>query len=226
MRVAAIVPSAGTGARLKSRIQKPYIKLGDKAILARTLIVLSRNKNITEILVAVEKGKLNKARREIIERHNIKKIRLVAGGKERSDSVYNALKAVSKGIDYILIHDGIRPFVTGGLIGTLLKEAARHRAAVAAVPVKSTLKFVEGDRFIKYTPPREYFWEAQTPQVFKRDLIEKAYRIARKKKTKATDDSMLVEKIGIKPKIVMGSYSNIKITTREDLELAKILIKK
>ncbi len=226
MNIAAIVLAAGIGARLKSRIQKPYITLGGKPILARVLITLSRNKNITEILVSVGKDKLNKARKEIVEKYNIKKVRLVAGGKLRSDSVYNALKAVSGDIDYVLIHDGIRPFITDGLIETLLKEVIRFKAVVTAVPVKPTLKFSGRDGFIKDTPSREFFWEAQTPQVFKKELIEKAYKISRKKNIRATDDSSLVEKIGVKPKIVMGSYSNIKITTKEDLELAKILLKK
>jgi len=225
MRVAAIIPASGIGTRLKSRIQKPYIDLCGKPILARTLIALLRNKNITEVLVSVNKEKLDKARKEIIKKYGIKKTKLVIGGRERSDSVYNALKAVSKDADYILIHDGIRPFVTDELIGRLLKNAARFKAAVAAVPVKPTLKFAGKNGFIKRTPLREYFWEAQTPQVFKRDLIEKAYNIARKNKIKSTDDSSLVERIGIRPKIVMGAYSNIKITTKEDLELAKVLIK-
>lgn len=226
MRVAAIVPAAGAGIRLKSKIQKPYINLGEKPILARTLIALSKNKNIKEILVSVGKDNVNKAGRGIIKKYNIKKARLVIGGKKRSDSVYNALKAVSKDIDYVLIHDGIRPFITDKLIETLLKEASRTGAVIAAVPVKPTLKFAAKDGFIKNTPSREYFWEAQTPQVFKRALIEKAYKIARQKNIKATDDSMLVEKTGAKIKIIMGSYSNIKITTREDLELAKIFLKK
>lgn len=226
MRVAAIVPAAGAGTRLKSRIQKPYINLDGKPILARTLTALSRNKNITEILVSVSKDKLNKTQREIIKKYNIKKTTLVIGGKERSDSVYNALKVVSRDVDYILIHDGIRPFITDKFIEDLLKQSSRFNAVVAAVPVKPTLKFVNKNGFIKNTPPRECFWEAQTPQVFRRDLIEKAYKIARKKKITATDDSSLVERIGVKPKIVMGSYSNIKITTKEDLELAKIIIKR
>jgi 2-C-methyl-D-erythritol 4-phosphate cytidylyltransferase len=225
MKVAAIVPAAGAGTRLKSRTQKPYIDLGGKPILARTLMVLSRNKNITEILVSVGKNKLNKSRREIIEKYNIKKTTLVIGGRERSDSVYNALKTVSKDVDYILIHDGIRPFITDKFIEGLLKKASRFNAVVVAVPVKPTLKFVNKNGFIKSTPSRECFWEAQTPQIFRRGLIEKAYKIARKKKIIATDDSAFVERIGVKPKIVMGSYSNIKITTREDLELAKILLK-
>jgi len=226
MRVAAIVPSAGAGTRLKSRIQKPYITLGNKPILACTLIALSGNKNINEIWVSVRKDKLNKARRGIIKKYNIKKARVVVGGRTRGDSVYNALKAVSGNADYILIHDGIRPFITDGLIEGLLKEASSFGAAVTAVPVKPTLKITSRDGFIEGTPPRDCFWEVQTPQIFRKDLIEKAYEIARKNNFKATDDSALVERIGVRPKIVMGSYANIKITTREDLELAKILIKK
>jgi len=225
MNVAAIVPGAGKGARLKSRIQKPYIKLIGKPILARTLIKLSKNKRVKEIILAVAKEKITYAGKKIIDRYNIKNVKLVAGGRERRDSVYNALKAVSAGIDYILIHDGIRPFITDKLIEALLKAASKCGAAIAGVPVKSTLKIVGKKGFIEDTPSREMYWEAQTPQVFKRALIEKAYKIARQKNIKATDDSMLVEKIGIRPKIVMGSYSNIKITTKEDLELAKILIK-
>ena len=226
MKVAAIVPSAGRGARLKTRTGKPYIKLGAKPVLAHTLIALERNKKIKEILVAVEKDKIGKAYREIIQKYNIKKARLLAGGRERMDSVYNALKLVSDDIDYVLIHDGVRPFVTDELIEDSLKAAARFKASVAGVPVKPTLKFVSEGKFIKHTPPRQYFWEAQTPQVFKKDLIIKAYESARKKNISATDDATLVEKIGIRPKIVMGSYSNIKITTREDLELARIILKR
>lgn len=226
MKVAAIVPSAGKGKRLNSSIQKPYIKIKDKPILAYTLIKLSENTHITEIIVAVDKDKISKARREIVNRYNIKKARLVKGGKERKDSVYNALKSISADIDYVLIHDGIRPFITHDLIDSSLRAAYRFGASIVAIPVKPTLKFIQKDRFIKYTPKRENYWEAQTPQVFKRDLIERAYRIAKKKNIKATDDSMLVEMIGVKPKIVMGSYRNIKITTREDLDLAKIIVKR
>ncbi|MDP2911287.1 MAG: 2-C-methyl-D-erythritol 4-phosphate cytidylyltransferase [Candidatus Omnitrophota bacterium] len=226
MKVAAIVPSAGRGTRLKTRMGKPYIKLGSKPVLAHTLIALERNKKIKEIFVAIEKDKIGKASREIIRKYGIKKARLLAGGRERMDSVYNALRLVSGDIDYVLIHDGVRPFVTDQLIEDLLKAAAKFNASVAGVPVKPTLKFASEDRFIKYTPPRQYFWEAQTPQVFKKDLIMKAYEFARKKNIRATDDAMLVEKIGVRPKIVMGSYSNIKITTREDLELARIILKR
>jgi len=225
MKVAAIVPAAGKGRRFKSRLDKPYIKLRGRPILAHTLLRLSKNKYITQVIVAVNKNKLQKARREIINKYGIKKARLVSGGGERKDSVRNALKNISCDIDYVLIHDGIRPFITDDLIESSLKAAQRFGASVAAVPVKPTLKRIDKKGRIVSTPDRRDFWEAQTPQVFRRDLILRAYREANRKKINFTDDSMLVELLGVKPKVVMGSYRNIKITTKEDLELAKILIK-
>ena len=225
MKVAAIVPAAGKGRRFKSRLDKPYIKLRGRPILAHTLLRLSKNKYITQVIVAVNKNKLKKARREIIDKYGIKKTSLVSGGGERKDSVRNALKNISCDIDYVLIHDGIRPFITDDLIESSLKAAQRFGASVVAVPVKPTLKRIDKKGRIVSTPDRRDFWEAQTPQVFRRDLILRAYREANRKKINFTDDSMLVELLGVKPKVVMGSYRNIKITTKEDLELAKILIK-
>jgi len=225
MKVAAIVPAAGKGRRFKSRLDKPYIKLRGRPILAHTLLRLSKNKYITQVIVAVNKNKLKKARREIINKYGIKKTSLVSGGGKRKDSVRNALKNISCDIDYVLIHDGIRPFITDDLIESLLKAAQRFGASVLAVPVKPTLKRIDKKGRIVDTPDRKDFWEAQTPQVFKRDLIEKAYATSSRKKTNFTDDSMLVELLGVKPKVVMGSYRNIKITTQEDLKLAEMLYK-
>jgi len=222
MRVAAIVPAAGKGRRIKSRIQKPYIELCGKPILAHTLLRLSSNRYITEIIVAVNGKKIDTFKRRIIIRFRIKKVRIVSGGRERKDSVYNALRRVSGDIDYILIHDGTRPFITDRLINASLKTARRYKASVVAVPVKSTLKYIHKGGSILRTPDRRKLWEAQTPQVFRRDLIEKAYIKTHKKKINITDDSILVEQIGVKPKIVLGSYNNIKITTGEDLDLARI----
>ncbi|MEE8317287.1 MAG: 2-C-methyl-D-erythritol 4-phosphate cytidylyltransferase [Candidatus Omnitrophota bacterium] len=225
MKVAAIVPAAGKGRRIKSKIEKPYIEFCGKPILAHTLLKLSRNTLITEIVVAVNRKKVDIFRRRIINRFRIKKVRIVIGGRERRDSVFNALRAVSCDIDYILIHDGIRPFITNSLIETSLKQAQRFGASVVAVPVKPTLKYAGKNRRIQHTPDRRAFWEAQTPQVFRRDLIEEAYRRVGRKKINITDDSMLVERMGIRPRLVPGSYTNIKITTPEDLQLAKILCK-
>ncbi|MBU0759441.1 MAG: 2-C-methyl-D-erythritol 4-phosphate cytidylyltransferase [Candidatus Omnitrophica bacterium] len=225
MRVAAIVPSAGKGTRIKSRIEKPYIKINGKPILARTLLRLSHNSNIKEIIIAVSPNRVRRAQRDIINRYGIRNAKVVRGGKERIDSVARALESVSPDIGYVLIHDGIRPFIDDALINACLKAAMKFGAAVAGVPVKPTLKITGKDGRINHTPDRRDFWEAQTPQVFKRDLIEKAYKKFYKRDINITDDSMLVEMMGIRPKIIMGSYSNIKITTREDLELAKLLLK-
>lgn len=224
MKVSAIVPSAGRGIRLRSKTEKPFVMLGDKPILARTLLKLSKNSRIKEIILAVKKDKINKTKQDIINKYQIKKVKVVKGGLRRQDSVYNALKAVSDDADFVLIHDGVRPFVTDKLIAVLLKGALRYGASVAAIPVKPTLKFTRSKRFIEYTPDRKNYWEAQTPQVFRKVLIEKAYKNAIAKNIRATDDSTLTEKIGIRPKIVSGLYSNIKITTQEDLALARILI--
>lgn len=225
MKVAAIVPAAGKGRRIKSKIDKPYIRLLGRPIIVHTLRRLSENTHIKEIVVAVRKDRI-----DTVRRFKIKKVKVIKGGKERRDSVYNALRKVSKDIDYILIHDGIRPFITDKLIDFSLRAAKRFGASVAAVPVKPTLKYIGKNGRVRYTPDRRRYWEAQTPQVFKRELIEKAYALVHKctsaqahKKMNITDDSMLVERLGIKPKIVLGSYSNIKITTREDLALARIL---
>ena len=224
MRVAAIVPAAGKGRRIKSRIQKPYIELCGKPILAHTLLRLSSSRLISEVVVAIDAKKVATFKRDIISKFRIKKIKVVNGGKERLDSVYNALQGLSDNIDYILVHDGIRPFITVNLIRTSLRAAKRFGASVVAVPVKPTLKYIGKNGCIKHTPDRKDYWEAQTPQVFRRDLLDEAYRrLGRKGRIKVTDDSMLVERLGVKPKIVLGSYSNIKITTQEDLALAKIL---
>ena len=222
MKVAAIVPAAGKGRRIRSKIHKPYIELCGKPILAHTLLKLSRNRHITEIVVAVNRKKIHTFEREIISRFKIKKVKIVRGGPQRKDSVFNALRNVSSNIDYILIHDSVRPFITDTLINSSLKTAQRFGASVCGVPVKSTLKYIGKTRRIHHTPDRRDFWEAQTPQVFRRDLIEKAYRKI-PKNINITDDSMLVEHIGVRPKLVLGSYTNIKITTREDLKLAKAL---
>jgi len=221
MKVAAIVPAAGKGRRITSNVEKPYINLHGKPILVHTLLKLSKNKYITEIIVAVTKNNINKIK-QIIARFQLKNVKVVKGGPERKDSVFNALKTVSGFVDYVLVHDCVRPFITDEVINNSLKAAKNFGASVVAVPLKPTLKYLQKNGRIKYTPDRRDFWEAQTPQVFRKDLLELAYRKIGKK-AKVTDDSMLVERIGVKPKVVLGSYSNIKITTKEDLALAKIL---
>jgi 2-C-methyl-D-erythritol 4-phosphate cytidylyltransferase len=168
-----------------------------------------------------------------IRQYRITKIRrIVEGGRRRQDSVYNALRVMDNRTDLVLIHDGVRPFIDKETVSSVIKEAQDSGAAVMGVPVKATIKSVARSPvqpfarslFVKQTLNRENLWEIQTPQVFRKDLILKAYK--RFGRGEVTDDASLVEKSGAKVKIVKGSYANIKITTPEDLILAKAMAKK
>ncbi len=225
MRVAAVVPAAGSGRRLKAGVEKPYIFLKRKPIIIHTLERLSSSPLISEIILAVNKRYVTLASR-LIKKFKIRKIKaVVCGGKSRGQSVYNGLKCVSGKIDIVLIHDGVRPVVDNNLIAKVIKTAGQFNAAVSAVPAVATLKEANSNLLIKNTLPREKIWVVQTPQAFKKDLIIKAYTRAGNKRNRATDDAFLVEQLGYPVKIVEGSYSNIKITTKEDLLLAKSILK-
>ena len=223
MKVACVVPSAGKGRRLNSKLDKPFVALNGKPLLYHTLKALEKTDLIDYIVLAVSGDKLERCRR-IVKKYKLKKIcAIVQGGKRRFDSVKNALREV-KDADYVLIHDAARPFIERDLIKKLLNAARVSGGAISAIPASETIKTVNKSSFIKDTPSREYLWRAQTPQVFRKGLIVEAYRKAKAKS--ATDDSMLLEKLGHKVKIVRGSHRNIKITTPEDLELAKVLLRK
>ncbi len=225
MKVVAIVPAAGRGRRMNHSLSKQYLPLGGKPILARTLLALESSPLIDEILVSVREDELQYCKREVIEKFNLKKVKeLIPGGEERQDSVYNALKAISKGFDIVIIHDSVRPFVTKEMVKKAIKETKNHQAAVVAIPMKDTIKEMKNG-FVRRTLDRNSLWAIQTPQVFSYDLILEAYEKAYKKKTKATDDASLVENLGHPVKVVEGSPDNLKITTPEDLILAEAILK-
>ncbi|MFA5155802.1 MAG: 2-C-methyl-D-erythritol 4-phosphate cytidylyltransferase [Candidatus Omnitrophota bacterium] len=228
--VSAIVVAAGKGKRLKSRIPKPLIKLGSKPLIIYSLQALSRNRAVKEIIVVA--NPLNvKAIANAIKKYRIKKISsVVLGGRRRQDSVYNGLRKTSPAASLVLVHDAARPFINRAVISASLKQAASCAAAIAAVPVKATIKQVTGYRsqgtgkiFVKKTIDRRDIWEIQTPQVFKKELLLKAFR--KFGKADVTDEAMLVEKTGNKVAVVLGTYSNIKVTGPEDLIIAEAIIK-
>ncbi len=236
VKVTAIVPAAGRGWRLKKNIDKPFVILGDKPILIRTLKVLAESALIEEIIVVINKDNFGLLQRELSKEGIGKVVNIVEGGSTRGESVYRGLNKVDKNTDFVLIHDGVRPFVTQKIISGAIKKALKLDAAVTAIPVCSTIKKVnnqglgvrskKGELIVESTLDRNSLWEIQTPQVFKRELILKAYEKAmREGGLEATDDSSLVERLGYKVSIVPGSYSNIKITTPEDLIFAKALLK-
>lgn len=231
MRTEAIVAAAGAGKRLQAGIRKPYCKILGIPIIIYTLQMLSSSNYINNIIIVVNKNDIKRCL-GLVKKYRVKKIKvIIEGGKERSDSVYNGLKMLDKDTDIALIHDGVRPFIDKQLIKNSIDCARRFGACVVGVPVKATMKevttlprhHVTGQFVVAKTIDRKNLWEIQTPQVFRKDLVLEAYE--RFRNMPATDDSMLVEKLGVKVKVIMGSYKNIKITTPEDLVLAKAIAK-
>ncbi len=231
MYITAIVLAAGKGRRLKAKIFKPLIKINSKPVIHYCLSILSRHPHIKDIIVVA--NTFNAPRiTTLIKKYRIGKVRdIVYGGRRRQDSVRNALKAVDRRTDFVLIHDSVRPFVDAGVVSGVIKAAKRFGAAIVGVPVKATIKEVVSGQLsviskiiVKKTLNRNSLWEIQTPQVFRKDLLLKAYE--RFGSAEVTDDAMLVEKLGAKVRVVLGSYNNIKITTPEDLVIAEAISKK
>ena len=211
----------------RRRTKKPYLELLDKPILTHTIGVFDRSAVVDAIFVIVGETDLDACRSTVIEPYAFQKVAgLVPGGKTRQDSVFSGLKTVPDNTDFVIVHDGVRPFVTDEMVFTCLEAAADWGAAVAAVPVKDTIKVTDGDGFVVDTPDRGGLWAVQTPQVFRKDLLVDAHRHAQQKQIQLTDDAALVEQLGFKVKCVMGSYRNLKITTPEDLVVAEALMRK
>lgn len=224
MKVAAIIAAAGKGERLGSVVHKPFVLIGKEPILAHTLKLLDNSNYIDEIILVINESDLAKAR-SLIKKSKLKKVKkIVLGGKRRMDSVGNGLSEVSEDVDYVVVHDGVRPFLDNKMISSVIEGAKTFGAAITCVPVKPTIKEIEKGNFVMGTLKRESVVEVQTPQAFKKDVLVRAYKKAFEDGVDATDDSTLVERIGIKVKVVAGSYKNIKITTVEDLKYARALI--
>lgn len=219
--VYAILLAAGRGKRLKGRISKPLIRLNAKPLLCYSLEVLNAHPAVKEIVVVVNRQ--NQAGIKWLTKKFRKVKDIILGGRRRQDSVRNGLKVIAKNNGFVLIHDAARPFVNGKIISRLVKKAEKSGAAIAAIPLKSTIKSVVRET-VEKTLPRDNLWEVQTPQVFRKNLILMAYE--RFGKENATDDAMLAEKMGIRVSVVFGAYENIKITTPIDLVTAEAILKK
>lgn len=224
-KVVAIVPAAGLGKRFSASERKTFAKLSGTPLVICTLKKLNESASVTEIIPVLRHEDLA-AGLELAESHNLGKIRQIApGGKERQDSVYNALKLVDEDC-LVLIHDGARPFISGEMIENLLQEIKDVDGVVPGMPVKETLKEVDIKKgIVLSTVKREKLWTIQTPQIFPFKVIKKAYDKAYADGFHATDDAALVERIGGKIKIIIGSPFNIKITTPEDLKMVEFFIK-
>ncbi len=220
-KAAAIIVAAGESRRMEG-MDKVFAMLGGEPILARVIDAFQKCDMITQVVVVVSAKSLEPCRQLVAEGGWDKVTDVCLGGRRRQDSVAAGLKML-KDCDWIIIHDGARPLVTVDLIERGLEAARETGAAAAAVPVTDTIKVVGDDEIVMGAPPRRNLRAVQTPQVFRFDIIKKAYQQA---KGDVTDDASLVEQAGYKVKLYTGSYDNIKITTPDDLALAEILWRK
>lgn len=229
----AIVLSAGTGSRMGSSVPKQYLPLLDRPVIYYSLKAFADSPYIDEILLVAGADDLSYVKEEIVDKYGFTKVTaILAGGKERYFSVANALKKLERKDGYVMIHDGARPMLTEEIIGRLYEGVCTYEAVCAAVPVKDTIKVVDEEGFAVRTPDRKTVYAVQTPQVFSLPLITGAYEELLQnpdtyRNVTVTDDAMVVECVyGKKVKMLQGSYENIKITTPEDMEVAKVYLSK
>lgn len=217
---AVIIPAAGSGSRMKLGHPKQFHMLAGLPILIHTIRAFLNNPNIQRCVVVVPIDWLEEARKLLCQYDiNLSNVAITVGGRRRQDSVQAGLALLDDSIDIVLVHDGARPLASQDLITRCYLAACQHGAAIAAIPVKDTLKKVDSDQHITATIDRQGLWQAQTPQAARRLLLEKAYRESSEEDV--TDESSLLEKAGIPVSIVAGSETNLKITSPEDLILAE-----
>ena len=222
---AAVIVAAGKGKRMGTEISKQFLPLRGKEILAHTVEKFEHAENIRDIVLVTGQDSLQDVQDMAQEYGWQKIISVVAGGKERQDSVWNGLLAVSEDTEIVLIHDGVRPFVTEDILTLSIETAVEMGGCVAGVPAKDTIKVCNSENIAVDTPDRSTLWQIQTPQTFQKERIVKAYKQAKDAGFIGTDDASLAEYGGYPVKVIMGSYRNIKITTQEDLLIGEAFLK-
>lgn len=225
-KISAIVLAAGKGSRMKSDTKKQFMSISDKPMLYYSLSAFEKS-TVDQVIVVTSQDDIDYVQKEIVSRYGFGKVTdIVAGGKERYNSVMNGLEKVSG--DIVLIHDGARPMIDLDIINNCIKGVEEHRACVAGVSVKDTIKVVEPSKKIISTPNRDSLYITQTPQAFETDLIKTAYsKMQTSGDTDITDDAMVVERYTDNDVyFVESDYKNIKVTTPEDILLAEVLLKK
>ena len=221
----AVIVAAGKGRRMGTEVSKQFLPLCGKEILAHSVEKFEKAEKIRDIVLVTGEDSLLDVR-DMAQEYGWKKIvSVVAGGKERQDSVWNGLQAVSDDTDIVLIHDGVRPFVTEDILDHSIETAVEMGGCVAGVPAKDTIKVCNSENIAVATPDRSTLWQIQTPQTFRKDLIMQAYQKAKEDGFVGTDDASLAEYSGCPVKVIMGSYRNIKITTKEDLLIGEAFLK-
>jgi 2-C-methyl-D-erythritol 4-phosphate cytidylyltransferase len=224
-KVFAIVPAAGSGSRIGGKVKKQFLPLKGKPIIIHTLQRFEHCSDVDEIVLAVPESDIVEIE-ALLSKYRIHKVsKAIVGGKKRQDSVFSALQRITANdSDIILVHDAVRPFIESRKISQVIKACKEFDAAVVAVQPKDTIRRSAGGGFFDQTVDRTALWLVQTPQAFKAKLLLRAFEKAYKDKFYSTDEAGLVERLGIKARIVEGSYDNIKITTLEDLELGSLIL--
>lgn len=223
----AIVLAAGKGTRMNSKIQKQFLEVEGKPVIYYSLKCFQESPLIRDIILVTGEESLSYCKEEIVKRFGFSKVKKVtAGGKERYDSVYAGLCACDN-TDYVLIHDGARPFITEEILERTCLSVKETGACVVGMPAKDTIKISDRNKMVESTPAREKVWLVQTPQAFRYSLIKESYESIRcKDMSGITDDAMIVEQeSGVKVALVHGSYENLKITTPEDLIIAEAFLR-
>lgn len=223
--VAAVIPAAGRGRRLGAKIPKAFVPLAGRPLLVRTLTHLNKCHSFDEIIVACDASEITKTS-QLLKKYGLKKVKIVAGGATRAESVHNGVMAVSPICQWVLIHDAARPFITKKLIGSLLKEAKKTGAVICARPATATVKRVNLKRSeVAATENREELFLAQTPQVFRKNLLLSRYRTLGKRAFSCTDEAALFDGAATGVRVVVGPETNIKITTPGDIALSEFILR-
>lgn len=218
-RVAVLIPAGGVGARLGSRTPKQFLRLGRTPILAATVGHFRRHPAVVAVVVAAPPAWLARTEK-LLARGRGAPLVVVEGGATRHESVWRALQAVPAGADIVVVHDAVRPFIDRALVDSVVSAAADTGAAICALPVAETVKRVR-DELVEATVDRAGLWAVQTPQAFRVSLLREAHEKARRDGVVATDDAMLVERLGHAVRVVEGRAGNVKITTPADLRRAR-----
>jgi 2-C-methyl-D-erythritol 4-phosphate cytidylyltransferase len=224
-KVSAIILAAGKGSRMKSNIKKQFMVLDKYPVIYYSLKAFNESP-VDNIVLVTDKDSVEYCANDIVKKYGFDKVTdIVEGGAERYASVYNGLKAICD-CDIVMIHDGARPFVTQTMIEDSIKTMSDYKACTVGVPVKDTIKLVDDSNMGIETPPRDRLWQIQTPQTFDYKLLCRCYEKMMTGETNVTDDTMVVERYGnCQTKVIFGDYTNIKITTPEDMEIGEKMAK-
>lgn len=227
MRVNAVIVAAGEGNRMGGGAPKIFLPLAGRPLILHTLARFAESQSVRRLILVASKGEIGKLEQLVRSDPAVAGLECLfqAGGARRQDSVGQGLERLDEDCEIVVVHDGARPLVSPRLIDRCVEQASREGAVVVGTPARDTIKVVSADRRVRETPPRDSLWEVQTPQVFRKEIIVRAYREAAREGVEATDDAMLVERLGINVSLLEGETTNLKITVPEDIPLAEAILR-